>query len=101
MVVISSSLNETNVYPVPTLILDRDIGILQLGTASFFFGGSVGFRRFALSVMSGGEIIPWPSPCGANCSYSVSFPGPAVSCVAGDPNGPNVPVVQDNTFYNA
>jgi len=100
-VVISSPATQISMYPVPTLTLDRDIGILQLGTASFFFGGSVGFRRFILSVMSGGEIIPWPSPCGANCTYSVSFQGPALSCVAGDPNGPNVPIVQDNTFYNA
>jgi hypothetical protein len=101
VLVISTSSTQTNLYPVPSPVLDRDIGILQLGSGSSFFGGTVGFRRFALSVMAAGEISPWPSPCGANCTYSVSFPAPALSCIAGDPNGPYVPIVQDNVFYNA
>jgi len=81
MVVISRSSTQTNLYPVPTPALDRDIGIFQLGSAGVFFGGSVGFQRLMLSVMASSQISPWPSPCGPNCTYSVSFSAPALSCI--------------------
>lgn len=35
-----------------------------------------GFR-----VLVSREITPWPSPCGVNCSYTVSFAGPAYDCI--------------------
>jgi len=31
-------------------------------------------------VLFGGGIVPWTSPCGLNCSYSISFVGPAYQC---------------------
>jgi len=32
-------------------------------------------------VLAGSQIVPWASPCGVNCSYTVSFLGPAYQCV--------------------
>ena len=39
------------------------------------------YQGIASRVLMGGEIISWPSPCGLNCSYTVSFVGPAYQCV--------------------
>jgi hypothetical protein len=101
MKVISAPSNQTSTSQVPILDLENDIGILQLGSASSFFGGSIGFRRFMLGVFSSGQISPWTSPCGPNCTYSVSFAGPALSCGPGDSNSQNGPTTPDNVFYNA
>jgi len=38
------------------------------------------FQDIADRVLAGGQIIPWPSPCGFNCSYTFSFVGPAYQC---------------------
>ena len=60
--------------------LDSDVGFADVGTAGTFIGASEQIRRVAARVLTGGEIINWPSPCGSNCSYSVSFFGPAYNC---------------------
>ncbi|KAI9774122.1 MAG: hypothetical protein M1840_005215 [Geoglossum simile] len=31
-------------------------------------------------VLLSGQIIPWESPCGQNCSYSLNFNGPSYQC---------------------
>jgi hypothetical protein len=94
--------SETTTANVPVLALGRDVGLFQTGSAQTFQGGSIGFKRFNLGVFSTGQMATWPSPCGSNCSYTVSFPGPALSCVAGNPNGTNVPIlIADQIIYNA
>jgi hypothetical protein len=92
----------TTTYNVPVLALGRDVGLFQTGSAQTFQGGSIGFKRFILGVFSTGQMGTWPSPCGSNCTYTISFPGPALSCVAGNPNGTNVPLLSaDQIIYNA
>lgn len=93
---------ETTTANVPVLALGRDVGLFQTSSGPTFQGGSVGFKRFNLGVFSTGQMANWPSPCGSNCSYTVSFPGPALSCVPGNPNGTNAPILLDNQIiYNA
>jgi hypothetical protein len=64
--------------------LDTDVGFLKVGqdnTSPTYNGANAQLTQVALSVLTRGEYISWPSPCGANCSYSVSFFGPAYQCV--------------------
>jgi hypothetical protein len=60
---------------VPTLgALDEDHGFSHLpGNFRIY---EKGFR-----VIVSGELTSWDSPCGVNCSYTVSFPGPAYDCI--------------------
>lgn len=37
--------------------------------------------RVVTLVTARGELLSWPSPCGANCSYTFSFVGPAYQCL--------------------
>lgn len=37
-------------------------------------------RRLATKVMTGGEHVLMPSPCGANCLYTIQFLGPYLKC---------------------
>lgn len=60
--------------------LDADVGFVEIGSAESFLGATEQLRRIATRVLTGGEIITWPSPCGSNCSYIVSFVGPAYKC---------------------
>lgn len=39
----------------------------------------------ATNVLTTGELISWPSPCGLNCSYAISFVGPAYQCAEAGP----------------
>lgn len=36
--------------------------------------------RTSTLVLSSGNIVPWASPCGVNCTYNMSFSGPAYEC---------------------
>jgi hypothetical protein len=69
------------VVQVPVLnALDKDVGFTEFGSAGSFLGASEQLRRIATRVLTGGESITWESPCGSNCSYSISFDGPAYRC---------------------
>jgi len=72
---------------VPTLVpvigsLNGSAGLYEIENAApIQFGGvTPQLQRLAMRVFTGGEIVPWPSPCGVNCSYDVSFEGPAYNC---------------------
>jgi hypothetical protein len=102
MVVYNPQVNATSTYLAPVLAVARDVGFVQTGSAQKYQGGSVGLERFMLSVFTTGQIGTWPSPCGSNCTYDVSFEAPAVSCVPGNPNGTNAPTLSfDAVIYNA
>jgi hypothetical protein len=45
-----------------------------------FAGPTPSLKRLAMSIFTGGQIIPWSSPCGANCTYVITFDGPAYNC---------------------
>jgi len=45
------------------------------------FHQSAAITRVAYQVLVSGGLVAWPSPCGVNCSYSFSFPGPAYKCL--------------------
>lgn len=55
------------------------MGFVEIGTGSSFIGASEQLRRIAARILTGGDIIQWESPCG-NCSYAISFIGPAYQC---------------------
>src|SRR5271156_3022574 len=42
---------------------------------------TVQFQRIANLVFVEGDVITWPSPCGPDCSYVISFVGPAHQCL--------------------
>ena len=46
-----------------------------------FQGTGVSVQRVAFRVFAGGDSIAWSSPCGINCSYTISFNGPGYQCV--------------------
>lgn len=50
---------------------------------------SVPLQRLVLRVFTTGDILYPPSPCGSNCSYTISFDGPAYDCIQADPNAPH------------
>jgi hypothetical protein len=41
----------------------------------------VPLERFAVGIMINGRPNAMPSPCGANCSYTIQFEGPYLECV--------------------
>ncbi|KAM5527875.1 hypothetical protein FOXYSP1_19749 [Fusarium oxysporum f. sp. phaseoli] len=66
----------------------NDSSYQSLAAHALFTLGSDGELRYAKpylsrvakrSIMSG-SFLPSPSPCGANCSYTVTFLGPSFSC---------------------
>ena len=77
--------SENRSVPVPAS-LDSDLCL-----TSIYYNDSIGLgiwsatppaflSQTAFRVLSGGSLISWPSPCGSNCSYSVSFSGPIYEC---------------------
>jgi len=38
-------------------------------------------EKLTMRVFTSGDIVSWPSLCGSNCSYTVTFDGPAYQCV--------------------
>lgn len=58
---------------VPVLApLNNDFGFLAVNSHVL--------DRIDRLVLIGGDIISWPTPCGINCSYSISFVSPAYEC---------------------
>ena len=53
---------------------------MEVGSAGSYLGATEQLRRIATRVITSGEIITWGSPCGSNCSYTISFIGPAYRC---------------------
>lgn len=49
-----------------------------------FTGASPRTKRLAALVAYGGNIVPIPSPCTSNCSYTIEFDAPALSCQKAD-----------------
>ena len=45
-----------------------------------FAHGELSLAQIAVRVLTSGGLVPWNSPCGVNCSYAVSFLGPAYQC---------------------
>ena len=45
-----------------------------------FGQASPNLARLAMRVFTSGDIVSWSSPCGINCSYTVTFDGPAYEC---------------------
>jgi len=77
--------------PVPILApLDSYVGLYDYETTVSNPGGmdvqdprvAIPTSRLALRVFTSGEMVPWPSPCGANCSYSITFNAPAFDCAS-------------------
>jgi hypothetical protein len=101
-----ASIEVTNV-DVPVTALDRDIGFFEVGTGYLDLGPSSALNRLVVRVLTNGEFIPWPSPCGSNCSYSSLFTGPAFDCHIVDERDvqqlkvTGLPTSSDTTFYNA
>ena len=62
--------------------LNGSAGLYEIENAApIQFGGPTPqLQRLAMRVFTGGELVPWPSPCGVNCSYDVTFEGPAYNC---------------------
>lgn len=60
--------------------MDADVGFIEIGSAASYLGPTEQLTRVAIRVLTGGELITWKSPCTSNCSYTVSFPGPAYNC---------------------
>lgn len=76
--------------------LDTNVGFASLGdtASSYALFGEPAFQltQAVLRVLTSGEQVPFASPCGVNCSYIISFTGPAYECV--NYNGPlsSIPV---------
>jgi hypothetical protein len=74
---------------VPTVSSwDGDVGFVEFGSGNSFVGPSNQLARIATRVLSNGEVLTFPSPCGANCTYNVTLAGPAYQCLEYDPSLP-------------
>jgi hypothetical protein len=72
---------------VPTLgDLNTDVGFILTGSSFSFLGASDQLRRVATRVLTNGEISQFPSPCGSNCTYNITFIGPAYNCIRLEPS---------------
>src|ERR1700734_1829559 len=63
-----------------------DVGVPILGALDEDHGfshlpGNFRIYEKGFRVIVSGELTSWDSPCGVNCSYTVSFPGPAYDCI--------------------
>lgn len=67
--------------------LTSDVGFVEAGPSETYLGPSAPLRRIAIRVLTNGELITWPSPCGINCSYTATFFGPAYQCNNGSLEG--------------
>ena len=57
---------------------------MEIGSAGSFLGPTEQLRRIGVRTITSGDVITWTSPCGNNCSYTISFTGPAYKCQALD-----------------
>jgi hypothetical protein len=69
--------------------------------------GSPGYERpssrataLIYQAVYGGQIVNSQSPCGANCSFSMSFSGPSYQCIEMDQYDPQSPWCALDTRYN-
>lgn len=55
-----------------------------------YTGAGQDLLRLTTLTILGGNVLPYPSPCGPNCTYSISFRGPAFKCQNSttDPDNP-------------
>jgi len=82
-VVVTNAFSAVVASEVPIVSsLYGDVGFFIIGSGSEYDGSSPEFSRLVYEVFTSGEMTPWPSPCGSNCSYSISFFGPAYNCVS-------------------
>lgn len=84
MEVITVTTNTTSPFPVPSLSpLDGWVNFYEFQpTLPPGFGGPTPqLQRLAMRVFTSGEVTTWPSPCGANCSYTITFDGPMYDCI--------------------
>ena len=66
---------------VPTVAnLHRDSGLVEFGTGFNYLGPSYQLIRIATRVLTTGQVLTFPSPCGPDCTYNVTFAGPAFQC---------------------
>jgi hypothetical protein len=81
MTVVTGPSTSILTVPVPVVSsLDSDVGFVVVDPEFHFLGASNQLIRIAVRVLTSGETISWPSPCGSNCSYTVSFDGPTWKC---------------------
>jgi hypothetical protein len=79
--VTTPSRSPTNVEVPIVGPLESDVGLFVVDEASDYLGAAPQLSRIANRVLTNGEMIFWPSPCGSNCSYTTSFNGPAWQCI--------------------
>lgn len=74
---------------VPTVsVWDGDVGFIEFGSGNSYLGPSNQLSRIATRVLTIGEVLTFPSPCGANCTYHLTLAGPAYRCLEYDPSLP-------------
>lgn len=80
--VVSTFVNDVISQSVPTLSsLNADVGFLYWDHENVGLQGSTQVvRRIVSEVLENGQIITWPSQCGPNCTYTVTFTGPGLKC---------------------
>ena len=82
IVVVTTAYTQVLLAQVPIVTnLYGDVGIVKVGSDGGYIGASDQFTRFVYRIFTSSEVIPWPSPCGTNCSYNATFFGPAYNCV--------------------
>ena len=107
-------MNNPNNFSVPTLALHHDVGYWLYSSASFpdsnttrvgvlvpplpeYISPSPNLVQTAIQVAASGQQVNWSSPCGTNCTYTISFVGPTYSCV--NTSGPIPPDLFNLTTY--
>jgi hypothetical protein len=91
MIVVTVMQTSSDMRPVPVVgTLNGWAGFYQVGgnkfaplarNTYFFTSVTPQLQRLAMRVFTSGEIFSYESPCGANCTYTTVFDGPAYSCV--------------------
>ena len=52
-----------------------------------FTGSSPAIESLAARVLTGGSYVSWPSPCGYNCTYNITYTAPKYQCSDAQANG--------------
>jgi hypothetical protein len=87
---------------VPTLsALDGWVNFYEFGGSQppSFAGPTPSVNRLAMNIFTAGELIPWSSPCGPNCTYLISFDGPAYNCADTNETNPTDISPSGNVLY--
>ena len=78
---------------------DNRRSLFTVDYTSTYSSPSMDSKRLVDSVLENGRQIGWPSPCGANCTYSVVFIGPSWQCTESEyVNDPRAPWVRNGTW---